>query len=177
MLSTAEGNKAAFRQLLARHLPKAHAIARRVLKSEQDAEEAVQDAFGKVWVHAAHFDVEKAAFGTWFYRILIHACYDKLRREPPKHADIDEMAEVLADGEETIEARAMGSQESVQVRKAVQLLPDRQRMAVVLSYFEEMTNPEAAAAMGIHVKALEGLLVRARRTLREVLGEGYRKAS
>ncbi len=82
---------------------------------------------------------------------------------------LDVIEEVIADGENGQDERLMEHQEGLRVRAAVQALPERQRLAVLLCYFEDMTNPEAAAVMGLHVKALEGLLVRARKTLREHL--------
>lgn len=65
--------------------------------------------------------------------------------------------------------QAIEHQEASRVREAVQALPAQQRLAVTLCYFEEFTNPEAAEYMGLHLKALEGLLVRARRRLRQTL--------
>ena len=169
MQRIAEGNKFAFRTLLTRHLPRAHAIARRNLASEQDAEEAVQDAFNKVWVNAPSFDPERAKFSTWFYRIVVNCCTDLLRRKPPKQEALEEWEEILPDTTQNQENAAMQQQEQKEIQRAVQSLPENQRMAVVLCYFEEMTNPQAAEAMNLHIKALEGLLVRARKTLRTLL--------
>lgn len=164
------GDQHAFRTLVVRHLSKSHAIARRMLYTTEDAEEAVQDAFNKIWEHAAKYDSKKAAFGTWFYQILSNTCLDMLRRKPPIHQSIDEeILETLPNEDITQETALALQQENESIRYAVQSLPDRQRLAVVLCYFEEMTNPEAAAVMGMHIKALEGLLVRARKALKERL--------
>lgn len=173
MVSIASGNQAAFRILVDRHVHRAHAIAMRTLLQTQDAEEAVQDAFCKVWVNAASFDGSRARFSTWFYRILVNTCLDKIRARPAAHADIRNMEELLPDGQAGQDIAFIVKAESVLIMNAVKKLPDRQRIAVVLCYFDGMTNPQAAAALGIHVKALEGLLVRARRQLKEWLGESY----
>lgn len=169
MQRVASGDQRSFRVLVARHLPKAHAIAMRLLHNHADAEEAVQDAFDKVWVNAARYDAAKAAFGTWFYRILTNTCLNMARQKPPVSMTLDVIEQVVADGEKGQDERLMAHQEGVRVRAAVQALPERQRLAVVLCYFEDMTNSEAASVMGLHVKALEGLLVRARKTLWEHL--------
>jgi RNA polymerase sigma-70 factor (ECF subfamily) len=169
MEAIAAGNQQAFRTLVVRYLPKAHEIARRTLQTRQDAEEAIQDAFGKVWEYAIRFDSTKASFGTWFYRILTNTCLDMLRRKEPDHQPIEDIIETLPDEEMQQDMTLATQQDSEIIRRAVQSLPDRQRIAVVLCYFEEMTNPEAAAVMGLHIKALEGLLVRARKTLRTQL--------
>jgi len=171
MESTAKGDAQAFRMLVVRHLPRAHAIARQMLYSQQDAEEAAQDAFCKVWTHALRFDPARAKFSTWFYRILANTCLDMLRRKPSPQISLSGLEDVLQDTGENQDAQIISLQKKEKVRQAVQFLPDRQRMAVVLCYFEEMSNQEAAVVMGIHIKALEGLLVRARKKLRERLGE------
>lgn len=171
MIAVAEGNQAAFRQIVAVHLDSGHAIAFRFLGNRPDAEEAVQDAFTKVWMHAARFDPDKARFKTWFVRILSNTCLDRMKARIPPAANIDALQEVLPGKEKPQDAALFQKQESEKIKQAVQSLPERQRIAVMLCYFEEMTNPEAAAAMNMHVKALEGLLVRARKTLKQILGE------
>jgi RNA polymerase sigma-70 factor (ECF subfamily) len=138
-------------------------------KPDADAEEAVQDAFDKVWVNAARYNPAKAAVGTWFYRILTNTCLNMARKRPPEFVTLDVIEEVVADEEKGQDERLMAHREGLRVRMAVQSLSERQRLAVVLCYFEDMTNPEAAQVMGLHVKALEGLLVRARKLLREIL--------
>ncbi|HUO45005.1 MAG TPA: RNA polymerase sigma factor [Steroidobacteraceae bacterium] len=165
MERVAGGDAQAFRMLVERYLPRAHAVARRMLGSAAEAEDAVQEAFCRIWTHAAAFRAERAAFFTWAYRIIANACLDAMRRRTPAAEPVDDMAENLADPAPDAQSR----HESLQVRQAVQALPPRQRLAVVLCYFEGMTNPEAAAAMDMNVKALEGLLVRARRSLRNRL--------
>ena len=80
MTRVADGDAAAFRLLVERHLPRGHAIARRVLQTEADAEDALQEAFTKVWVHAPRWRPGRAAFSTWLYRIVVNACLDAARR-------------------------------------------------------------------------------------------------
>ncbi|MCK5659710.1 MAG: sigma-70 family RNA polymerase sigma factor, partial [Alphaproteobacteria bacterium] len=94
-----------------------------------------------------------------------------LRRKPSHQISLSGLEDVLQDTGENQDAQIISLQKKEQIRQAVQFLPDRQRMAVVLCYFEEMSNSQAAAVMGVHIKALEGLLVRARKKLRERLGE------
>ncbi|OQX19316.1 MAG: hypothetical protein BWK76_04805 [Desulfobulbaceae bacterium A2] len=170
MQHVAAGHQGAFRTLVLRHLARAHGIARRVLASSEDSEEVVQDAFCKVWAHAAGFDPERAAFTTWLYRIVTNLCLDRTRRKTPPHAAIEDVRHFVPTGDQGQDTSWSINQENERIRNALHKLPDRQRMAVVLCYFEELTNPEAARAMGIHQKALEGLLVRARKSLRQLLG-------
>jgi RNA polymerase sigma-70 factor (ECF subfamily) len=166
----AAGDAAALRLLVERHLPRAHAIASRVLKSEADAQDAVQEAFTKVWVNAARWRPQRAAFTTWLYRIVVNSCLDMARRRTPGAVSETVLAD-LPDGGDAAEIRLELDEQAARVRAAVQALPERQRMAVTLCYLEAFTNPEAAQIMDTNVKALEGLLVRARRQLRQALIE------
>ncbi|MFA5985510.1 MAG: sigma-70 family RNA polymerase sigma factor [Methylococcaceae bacterium] len=165
----ANGDKWAFHVLVMRYLPKAHNIARRMLSSPEDAEEAVQDAFAKLWQHAARYDPSKAASSTWFYQILSNTCLNMARRKPFIHASIDELEDTLTDATLAQDSQLVAQQDSARIRVAVAALPERQRLAVILCYFEELSNAQAAATMGLHIKALEGLLVRARKKLKELL--------
>jgi len=170
MHRTAQGDPAAFRQLVSRHLPKAHAIAWRVLLNREDAEDAAQAAFTKVWANARRFDPARSAFSTWFYTIVTRACLDRMRRQRMPTQPIEDWSEHLSDDRPGAEAFISRNEEARAVRDAVAALPPNQRLAVVLCYFEGLSNAEAAQSLRMSVKAVESLLVRARRTLRSVLG-------
>lgn len=169
MARIAQGDKRAFDWLVRQHLPRAYAIARRVLLNASDAEEAAQDAFTKLWVHAADWRPDKAKFSTWFYRIVTNAALDIARRKRLPVTSDETVLLMQEDDRPNVENRLAEEDEQRAVRQAIGELTAAQRAAVSLCYFEDMTNLEAADAMGIHVKALEGLLVRARKTLRHLL--------
>ena len=173
MAMVADGDQRAFAQLVERHLPRAYAIARRVLSNQADAEDAAQEAFSKVWTHARDWQPARASFSTWFYRIMVNARLDLARRHGARHELTDSdnlLAELLTPQPELQNAYGQ-AREAEAIQQAVQRLPEQQRMAVVLCYFEEHSNPQAAELMGLHPKALEGLLVRARKQLRNWLGK------
>lgn len=170
MEAVATGDGHAFDALVRRHLPRAYAIARRVLSNQADAEEAAQDAFTKIWVKAADWQPGRAKFTTWLHRIVVNSALDLARkRQPGFVADAETVLATLADASPSVEARLGQNEEEAQVRTAIAALTPEQRAAITLCYFEHYTNPEAASMMGIHLKALEGLLVRARKKLRETL--------
>lgn len=171
MARIAKGDEHAFNWLVRQHLPRAYAIARRVLNERSDAEEAAQDAFTKLWVKAAQWQPGKAKFSTWFYRIVVNAALDLARRKKLPTTSNETLLAMQADTDASIETRLEEADEHHALQAALATLTPAQRAAVTLCYFEEMTNPEAAKAMGMHVKALEGLLVRARKTLRDVLSK------
>lgn len=179
MAKIAQGDTVAFNLLVRRHLPRAYAIARRTLTRDSDAEDAAQEAFTKVWVHARDYAPEKAAFTTWLHRIVVNASLDMARRKRPTAVE-DEVLNAVADSRDSVEQEAMVHEEAGMVQQAIAALPAQQRAAITLCYTEEYSNAEAASIMGIHIKALEGLLVRARKSLRTTLGtlkEGARHAA
>lgn len=157
------GDRAAAQALMARHLPAMLALARRMLSGQTEAEDCVQDAFLKVWTHAARWQPGKAKFETWLYRVTLNQCYDRLRKRPTEPI---EAAADVPDGSDPpdhgLEVAALESE----VSAALAGLPERQRAAVLLCHYQERGNIEAAEILGISVEALESLLARGRRALR-----------
>jgi RNA polymerase sigma-70 factor (ECF subfamily) len=169
MARVARGDALAYDTLVRRHLPRAFAIARRTCNNTQDAEEAASDAFTKIWVKARDWQPERASFTTWLHRIVVNAALDIARKRRPASSMDAQALERIADSSANVESVLMESEEQARVQAAVAQLTPQQRTAVGLCYFEEYSNAEAAALMGLNVKALEGLLVRARRHLRDLL--------
>lgn len=177
MRRIAEGDEAAFRTLMRRHLAAAVRTAVRILGSADRADDAAQEAFIRVWKHAPDWrppeDGVDAAnrrlgkFSTWFYRILLNLCLDEKRKKP--FAALDDAPEQAADARLQPEELLAQRELAQRVRQALDTLPERQRAAFVLCFYEGFSNQEAADAMGIGIKALEALLVRARRSLRDLL--------
>jgi RNA polymerase sigma-70 factor (ECF subfamily) len=162
-----KGDRAAAQALMARHLPKMLTVARRMLGNQAEAEDAVQDAFLKLWTHAARWQPGRALFETWLYRVVLNKCYDRLRRKPV--AKLDEAGEV-ADPAPAADQLLHGSAVAKEIEVALADLPERQRAAIVLCHYQECGNIEAAEILGISVEALESLLSRGRRMLRVRLG-------
>ncbi|MBV6633943.1 MAG: sigma-70 family RNA polymerase sigma factor [Alphaproteobacteria bacterium] len=184
MAAIARGDRNAFGVLVARHLGRAMVIARGFDGLEADAEDVVQEAFTKVWTSAADWQppaegsVEdrkqagRARFTTWFHRVLVNRCIDRQRQVKRggrgRHAALDSIAEP-ADDRPSVTDRLEADDRDRLVRDAIATLPERQRIALTLCAFEGHSNAEAGEIMGLGVKAVEALLVRARRQLREVL--------
>jgi RNA polymerase sigma-70 factor (ECF subfamily) len=165
MAEVAMGSEPAFRELAGRHAGWALGLAGRLVGNPADAEDVVQEAMLRVWINAPQWRPE-AAFKTWFYRVVVNLAIDWRRRKPLRPlADAGEPADPRPDPQSAL---AQG-QAADQVAAAVADLPDRQRAALVLSYYEGVGNSEVASLLGVSVGAVEGLLVRARRTLRERL--------
>jgi RNA polymerase sigma-70 factor (ECF subfamily) len=166
MARAGTGDRSAFAALMDRHLDRAVATAYRVLGNRADAEEAAQEAFLRVWVNAAKWRPDTAKFTTWLHRILVNHCIDRKRR--PGMAPL-EAAGDPADERPTAFDTLAANDDAERIRGAMAALPERQRAAIALCYWGGQGNIEAAASLGVTVGALESLLVRARRTLRERL--------
>jgi RNA polymerase sigma-70 factor (ECF subfamily) len=163
MVRVGQGDEPAFQVLMHRHLQRSMALARRMTANASDAEEIAQEAFLRVWTTAPRWRPEGAAFRTWLYRIVVNLCLDRGRRKP--FAPLEDAGDP---SDPTPDALSVLEQQETtrQVAEAVEALPDRQRAALVLSYYEGLSNAEAAAVLGVSVSGLEALLVRARRGLR-----------
>jgi RNA polymerase sigma-70 factor (ECF subfamily) len=160
------GDRAAAQALMARHLPKMTALARRMLPDAAEAEDAVQDAFMRLWTHAARWEPGRAKFETWLYRVTLNQCYDRLRRRTL--APIDDAMDV-PDPAESPENVHESTVLAASIDAALAQLPERQRAAIVLCHYQECGNIEASEILGVSVEALESLLARGRRALRKKL--------
>lgn len=169
MLQVMRGDSAAFRQLAGRHLGRAYAIAFRLLHNREDAEEVAQEAASKVWQKAASFDPSRSAFGTWFYRIVSNAALDRLRRRKPPSDNLDDYTERLSDDAPTGEDLRIEADNARHIKQAITTLPPAQQMAITLVYYEDFSQAEAARIMNITTSALEALLFRGKKGLRQRL--------
>ncbi len=172
MVLVARCDERAYAMLVQRHGYKYLAFAERFLGNRAEAEDALQDAFLKVWSRAGTFHAGKAKFTTWFYRILLNRCLDIRRKATP--GQMPEGYDAM-DEREGADQRLYRLDGSSKVRMALATLPDKQRTAVALCYFQGLSNRDAAAVLDVNVKALESLLVRARSNLRDRLA--HQKAS
>ena len=187
MRRAGRGDNAAFAALVARHLPRATALAIRITGSRSDAEEIVQEAFLRSWIKSPDWESQAAApdaghggtsqsgsgrgtaqFTTWFTRVLVNLCIDRRRR--PQSAPLEAAAEVAAADPDGLETTAQ-RETSQRVLAALATLPERQRAALTLCHWDGRSNLEAAEILDISVGALESLLVRARRALRTTLAD------
>jgi RNA polymerase sigma-70 factor (ECF subfamily) len=161
MARVAGGDAIAFRALVEQHAAMIHALAWRMLGAA-DAEDVVQESFTRLWVNARGWAPAGGGLGGWLRRVATNLCLDRLRKPRPAG---DELLADYPDEAPPADARLDASRRSAAVAAAVRALPDRQRAAIVLTYYEGVPNAEAAAILGLGVKAVESLLVRARQAL------------
>jgi RNA polymerase sigma-70 factor, ECF subfamily len=171
---SADGDRRAFDEIVARHGPFALRVAMRIVRDRALAEDLVQEAMVRAWSQARHFNPRRARFTTWLYRIVMNLCIDQGRRLQPVPLPADfNPADPAASADEMIEA----SQRDALLAGAVSELPVNQRAALTLVYDEGMSGAEAARVLGLSAKAVERLLARARVHLRQRLERGHSKES
>lgn len=162
----ARNDSVAVREMVGRKLPRVLALAVRILGDRAEAEDIAQETFVRIWRQAPRWETGRARFDTWLYGVALNLCRDRLRRrrdvyiaEPPDMVDPGPLPDHALDESDTVRA----------VESALAALPERQREAIVLQYYQELSNIDAAAVMGISVEAVESLLARGRRSLRAFL--------
>lgn len=162
----AADDEAAFRMLVARHVDQAYALALRILRNAADAEDVIQDAFLRIWTGRHRFEPGRAKFSTFLCRVVINRCIDFHRRQ--RTEPLDGIAEP-ADPRPDVITILQRAEVNEMLEEAVAALPERQRVAILLSYHEGLGNEEIATVMETTVFAIESLLKRARERLRAVL--------
>jgi len=141
-----------------------------MLLERQRAEEVLQETLMKAWQEAARYDPEKARLSTWLHQIAHNLCIDILRRQR-REQPLTENADTIIGSDESPESLVQTQETQRQLTSAVNALSQRHRTALILTYYQSLPNRDVAQIMGISVRALESLLVRARRELKTILEE------
>lgn len=171
MSAVAAGDLNAFGELVCRHQRLAWRVAWQTLQDPVEAEDVAQDALMKILEAAPRYR-PTATFRTYLWRVVSRLCIDRLRKKRPIYTD--RLPPSVS--EDPGPTEQIGRQETaVDVRRALDALPPRQRMALVLRHFEELSYREIAEAMDTSVKSVERLLSRGRNRLAEALDARRRK--
>lgn len=162
-------------ELVAHQQRRAARIAYQYLRDVHDADEAVQDAFVKVFTHITSYR-EDLPFEVWFTRILVNACLDlrksrarRLRWAVPMSFTGDIPPADPATPEPTPEQRLVSRERANEITQAVESLPARQRTVFTLCHLAEQTTAEVSQALGLSEATVRVHLFRAIRKLRRLL--------
>lgn len=167
---SAAGDGGAFRVLVGRHVDRVYGYCARVTGNRTDAEDLVQDVFLRVWRNGHRWDGERLPFKAWLMVLARRICIDYMRRRKyGSHVEMND--ELFADPEPGPHERAHERGVARKVQAALVTLPENQRSAIVLRYYQGYSNEEAAAILDVTVYALESLLKRGRANLQRVLGD------
>ncbi len=154
---------AAMRLAADRHAGLVWRVAYRMLGDAAEAEDVAQESLLKLWNHADRWNAGGPGIAPWLKKVTVNQCLDRLRRKRfASDEDIPEREDETPLADRQIEAVEAGQA----VKDCIEALPDRQRAAVILTYYEEQPNQGAAESLEMQLKAFESLLFRARTSLK-----------
>jgi RNA polymerase sigma-70 factor (ECF subfamily) len=164
-----------FGELVTRHQRRAARIAYQYLRDVHDADEAVQDAFVKVFTHISSYR-ETLPFEVWFTRILVNGCLDlrksrarRLRWAIPMTSSVETGSYESRSRDRTPEEMLLASERGRQISHAIERLPERQRAVFTLCQIADQSASEVGAALGLSEATVRVHLFRAIRKLRRLL--------
>lgn len=168
-----DGNHNAWAEIYTQFAPGVFRFCRRAMPSREDAEDATSEVFLKVRGKLDQYDSSRP-FNAWLYRVAANHCWDLLRRRrvrqdletgdietvPLEHPDPGQLEQLIAE------------KSREEVRKALERLPNRTRMALTLRYYSDMSYDEIAETLGVRRAFVGVLLLRARHQLRHAMEQG-----
>ena len=160
------GEAAAFRELVERHKDYAFTVALRILNSREEAEEAAQDAFVRVYNALATFNRE-AKFSTWLYRIVVNCALTVQQKRKMKTEEL-ENAKILRGSNDVADALKQKEQRHF-IERALKLLSPDDVTMITLFYLKENSLEEIAESIGIETNTVKVKLHRARKRLAEAM--------
>jgi len=167
-----KGDKVAFETLVQRHQHRVFAVARGILKRQEDVEDIAQQVFVKAYFSLKRFD-QRAAFSTWLYKITVNECWDLLRKRKARplvyEADFSEEQSRQYTAPEREASKAPDASERMALREQLEnmlsQLDKRDRAMLVLKEVEGFSVEEIAESMGLNANTVKVRLFRARRRI------------
>ena len=169
-----KGDKVAFETLVLRHQHRVFAVARGILKRQEDVEDIAQQVFVKAYFSLKRFD-QRAAFSTWLYKITVNECWDVLRKRKARplvyEADFSEEQSRQYTAPEREASKAPDASDRMALREQLEnmlsQLDKRDRAMLVLKEVEGFSVEEIAESMGLNANTVKVRLFRARRRIIE----------
>ena len=164
------GDTQAWGDLYREYAPAIFRFCRRAMPTREDAEDATMEIFMKLREKLVHFDPSRS-FSAWLYKVAANHCWDLLRRRKARHdKDMEDVEELPLEAPEPNQLeRLIEERSSEEVRKALNTLGARARMALVMRYYSDMSYDEIADALGVRRPFVGVVLLRARHELRQAL--------
>ena len=162
---------AALEQLYDRHARYAMGISLRILESREEAEEVVQDVFWQLWKSQLQYDPRRGRFTTWLFTVARNRSLDRMRKRSSRPVSVPYAAvsELPAVGDP--EGQVGAGQQRRTVNDALAELPDPQRQAIELSFYQGLTHSEIASATGEPLGTVKSRITRGMARLRESLAD------
>jgi RNA polymerase sigma-70 factor (ECF subfamily) len=167
----ARGEEGALGELYDRHARPVFSLALRILQNRADAEDIVQEVFAQVWQQAHRYQHERGAVAAWLLMIARSRAIDRLRarRARPESGEEALAAQRVADAAPMQDLQLLSNEEVAKLRAALDALPDAQRAALELAYYEGMTQAEIADRLSEPLGTVKTRIRQAVIKLREAL--------
>ncbi|TXK79126.1 RNA polymerase sigma factor SigW [Paenibacillus sp. N3.4] len=170
------GDRNAFAELVDLYKDKIFHLAYRMLHNKQEAEDAVQETFLRVYTNLHRYD-ENQKFSTWIFRIGTNLCIDKLRRKKNIYSLDAEIQDgegsdyygMLPSHEDTPEKQVIVSETQEHIRRAIETLPEKYKSVVILRYLHDMSLQEIGEVLDMPVTTIKTRVHRGREYLRKKL--------
>jgi RNA polymerase sigma-70 factor (ECF subfamily) len=146
----------------------AYALACRLLRDPDEARDAVQEAYIRVWHHRRRFD-GRVLFTTWLYRIVVNLCYDQLKSRRRRRRAMESLMQESAGDHQQGDTATDKPELLEKVMRACQELPPKQRMVFVLRDLQDLEMAEIAKITGLKMGAIKSNLYYARKALFRIL--------
>jgi RNA polymerase sigma-70 factor (ECF subfamily) len=141
----AGGDLDAAADLYDRYAGRVFALARRILRDSSDAEDVVQDVFAQAWRTAGRFETARGSVGAWLLVIARSRSIDRLRARQARPETVpDALPDSIPDQAMAPSDQLLSEEQAVRIRKALRELPDAQRAALELAYYDGLTQSEIA---------------------------------
>ena len=164
------GHSGAFDVIVERHRRSVYQLCYRFVGNHEDASDLSQDVFLRAFRGLRNFKGQ-ATVSTWLYRIGVNVCLNRLALKTPKSESIDNHEHVDVKTESPSE-RVLRDERAVQVRQAIAQLPAKQKAALILRMYHDMSHQEIADTLGSSVGAVKANVFHALQNLKKLLREG-----
>jgi RNA polymerase sigma-70 factor (ECF subfamily) len=169
----ATGDHDALADLYDRHARLLYSLALRIVRRPSDAEDVLQEVFSQVWRQASRYDTSRGTVVGWLVMLTRSRALDRLRRErgEPLVHDIESASADVVDPGEAVDLQLVTAQQAARVRRALETLPDTQRVPLELAYYEGLSQSAIAARLDVPLGTIKTRMRQALLRLREALVE------
>ncbi len=165
------GDERAFEELVEEYRERVYRVAWRILRDDEDAEDAAQEAFIKIFRSIGRFEGRSSVY-TWIYRITVNIALNKLKRDKFRRmVPLGDMIRKDTRPGADPSRSAMGSEIARRIGEAVDTLPEKQRAVFTLKFYEELSHREIAEIVGCSEGTSKANYFHAIRKLRKLLGD------
>jgi RNA polymerase sigma-70 factor (ECF subfamily) len=164
------GRAGAFDVIVERHRRTVYQLCYRFVGNHEDASDLSQDVFLRAYRGLRNFKGQ-SSLGTWLYRIGVNVCLNRVSAKVPVVEPIDRQQHIDVRSESPSD-RILRGERAVQVRAAITRLPRKQRAALILRMYHEMSHQEIANMLGSSVGAVKANVFHALQNLKKLLSEG-----